>query len=517
MKALFFSVFIVIIFSASIICQTIYPKRELRGAWIATVANIDWPSSKNSTSGEKIKELVEIFERLSGSGINAVFFQIRTECDALYESNLEPWSYWLTGEQGKEPDPFFDPLKFAIAEAHKYGMEFHAWLNPYRAVKRVGEYVQSGNHITITHPEWILSFPGTEGNYEMLDPGIPAVRNYITGIVTDIVRRYDIDGIHFDDYFYPYAPKVSNEDSVTFVYYGKKFHDIEDWRRDNINLMVAQVYDSLNSINPKIKFGISPFGIIENKYAGTSGFESYSVLYGDPLNWIKHKSVDYLIPQIYWEIGDRRADFAKLLPWWASIANNINLYTGLYASRFVDPNYEGDKSEIGNQIRMIRNTINTHGMVFFSSKTITRNFSGFADSLKQTYYKYPALIPSMIWKDSIPPETPVNLMVRGDFASREITWDIPNSASDGDTAVRFIIYRFTESEYDRLAEVGKTFNLDNPEFILYITNGVQNSFNDSEEINADEIIYMVTSLDKFSNESNPAEFIFKNNPERKEW
>jgi uncharacterized lipoprotein YddW (UPF0748 family) len=517
MKSFFFYIFSLTFFSITLLCQTATPKRELRGAWIATVANIDWPSSPHSTSGEKIKELVQIFESLSDAGINTVFFQIRTECDALYDSNLEPWSYWLTGEQGKEPEPYFDPLSFAIDEAHKYGMEFHAWLNPYRVVKKLGEYIQSDNHISVTRPEWILSFRGSEGNYEMLNPGIPAVRDYITGIVTDVVRRYDIDGIHFDDYFYPYVPKISNEDSVTFANYGKKFHDIEDWRRDNINLMVAQVYDSINRINPKIKFGISPFGIIENKYAGTRGFESYSTLYSDPLTWIKQKSVDYLIPQIYWEIGNPRADFSKLLPWWASVAEDVNLYAGLYSSKFIDSSYEGSKSEIGSQIIMIRNTINVQGMVFFSSKTVFHNFSGFADSLKQNYFKYPVLLPSMVWKDSIPPETPENLRVEGDLRSRTIAWDIPEAASDGDTAGRFIIYRFTEYQYNQLTKDQKSFNLDNPEFILHITKGVQNSFNDNDEISPGEIIYMVTALDKFCNESNPAEFIFTNGSEKKEW
>ncbi|HVO72737.1 MAG TPA: family 10 glycosylhydrolase, partial [Ignavibacteriaceae bacterium] len=276
MKIISFTSLFLIIFSSLISSQAVYPKRELRGTWIATVANVDWPSSPYLSSGEKIKELVEIFEKLSQAGINTVFFQVRTECDALYKSGFEPWSYWLTGEQGREPDPFFDPLEFAIDEAHRRGMELHAWLNPYRVVKTVGEYEISKTHISMTHPEWILSFRSAGGSYKMLDPGIPAVRDYITAIVSDIAGRYKVDGIQFDDYFYPYTPKISNEDSLSFIHYGSGFYNIEEWRRNNINLLVAQVYDKINSINPRIKFGISPFGILENKYAGTNGFESYS-------------------------------------------------------------------------------------------------------------------------------------------------------------------------------------------------------------------------------------------------
>lgn len=507
MKPIFFFL-LPAFFSFIVYPQSMYPKRELRGAWIATVANIDWPSSPDSSSGVKIKELVEIFERLSASGINAVFFQVRTECDALYKSGFEPWSYWLTGRQGKEPSPFFDPLLFAVDEAHKYGIEFHAWLNPYRAVKSEGEYVISQNHISVTHPEWILSFPGSKGDYKMLNPGIPAVRDYITSIAADVARRYKVDGIHFDDYFYPYTPKISNEDSVTFIESGKKFHNLDDWRRDNINLLIAQVYDSLNSINPEIKFGISPFGVVKNKYAGTSAFESYSVLYSDPLDWIRQKSIDYLVPQLYWEIGHSRADFAKLLPWWASVSKDVSLFAGIYSSRMTDPEYEGDNAEIGKQIKMVRSTVNVQGMAFFSAKTITRNFSGFADSLRENYFKYPALLPSILWKDSIPPKPPENMTVTGNSSRREIKWNSPHQAQDGDTAGRFVIYRFTSDHM---------FNLNDPKYILHITKGMQNSFIDNEEIFSEEIVYLVTSLDKFSNESNPAEFIFKISSERKDW
>ncbi|MGE5798480.1 MAG: family 10 glycosylhydrolase, partial [Ignavibacteria bacterium] len=354
------------------------------------------------------------------------------------------------------------------------------------------------------------------GDFRMLDPGIPAVRDYITKVAADIAGRYNVDGIHFDDYFYPYAPKISNEDSLSFALYGHGFYDIKEWRRNNINLLVAQVYDKINSVNHQVKFGISPFGILENKYADTKGFESYSVLYGDPLTWIKQKTVDYLVPQIYWKIGDEKADFAKLLPWWASVADDINLFTGMFASKFTDPKYEGNKNEISDQIKMARNTLNVNGIVFFSSKTIFRNFSGFADSLK-SYFKYPALIPLMTWKDSIPPKPPVNLAADGDYFSRTLTWKAPGAAADGDSAKRFVIYRFDEKDYLRLDEGEKSFNLDNPEFIIHITNGIQDSFEDSEEIHSDEIIYMITALDKSSNESNPAEFIFTSNSEKKDW
>ncbi len=456
-----------------------YPKREMRGVWVASVGNIDWPTSPTETSGEQISELVQLFDKLKEAGINTIFFQVRTECDALYKSSYEPWSYWLTGEQGRAPDPFYDPLAFAVEEAHARGMELHAWINPYRAVKDTGEYIKSENHISKTHPEWILRF----GNYEMLNPGIPEVTNYIVKIITDIISRYDVDGVHLDDYFYPYTPKITNQDSAAFRIYKGKFRNIDDWRRNNINSMIAKVYKTINSIKPKIIFGVSPFGIVENKYANTNGFSSFNTIYCDPLTWIKDKTVDYIVPQLYWEIGNKYADFKKLLPWWASIKDGREIYTGLYSSKMAASDWKGDPSELYNEIRMGRQYPNIGGIVFFSAKSIDKNYSGLADSLKNSFFKYPAFVPIMKWKNFIIPDAPINLMVEGNDSSRVLKWSHP--IINADSVLNYIIYRFTDND---------KIDLNNPENIIKVVYR-QTTFTDNDILkNPVKVTYIVTSL-----------------------
>ena len=468
--------------------QSFKLKRDFRGAYVATVSNIDWPSEKNLSSEEQKRELINIFNKLKAAGINAVIFQIRTECDALYNSSIEPWSYWLTGNQGKAPEPFYDPLELAITEAHKRGMELHAWLNPYRAIKKNNSYPSAPNHITNLHPEWILQF----GELKILNPGIPEVEKYILGVVKDVVERYDIDGIHFDDYFYPYTP-IKNEDSVTFEIYKGNFTNIQDWRRNNINSLIADVYQLINSIKPKVKFGVSPFGIVENKYAGTKGFESYKVLYCDPLNWIDKKIIDYVSPQLYWEIGHRSTDYAKLLPWWTSVKNGRQLYIGHFSSRIADENYSGKKSELGDQLRINNSIRNVDGDIFFSAKSIVDNYSGLADSMKFFWYEFQALPPVMCWKDSVPPLEPIGLKSQKINEGIKLEWSKPDSAEDGEYPSYYLIYRFNEND---------KINLDDPSKILKLIPPEQTGFIDDQIFSRkSHVIYIVTSLDRLWNES----------------
>ena len=458
---------------------------------MATVKNIDWPASNTETSGEQIAEMVKMMKDLKAAGINTVIFQVRTECDALYDSPYEPWSYWLTGKQGRAPEPYYDPLAFAVSEAHKLGMELHAWFNPYRAVRKIGDYEQAANHVSVTHPDWII----TSGTGQILNPGIPAVRHYIAKIIGDVVRRYDVDGIHFDDYFYPYTP-LTNQDSLTYLKYKGSFTNIDDWRRNNINQMVAEVYDTINTVNPHVKFGISPFGIVENKYAGTNGFESYKKIYCDPLNWLEHKTVDYITPQIYWEIGFDKADYAKLLPWWSTVTNGRQLYIGLFSSKMAASDYKGDRDMIEKQMRMNRKTPNVRGEVFFSAKSISNEYSNLADTLKYGFYKYPALIPTMPWKDNVPPLPPTDLKITIDSAGTHLYWNKPAAAADGDTAYEYVIYRI-------MGGSGEYIN--NPENILAIISGGDNNYVDTSAIEGISYEYIVSSLDRLHNES-------KNNP-----
>ena len=471
--------------------QYVYPKRELRGAWIATVANIDWPSSNQETSGEQIAELKKIFDKLHAAGINTVFFQVRTECDALYDSPYEPWAYWLTGQQGKAPSPYYDPLKLAIKEAHSRGMEIHAWLNPLRVMKKDDDFPLSKDNIYYTHPGWILKF----GRYKMLNPGIPAVRSYVAKIVGYIVRRYNVDGIHFDDYFYPYTPKIRREDRHTFLKYNNGIKNINNWRRDNINRLIEQVHDTIEAVSPKVEFGVSPFGIIRNEYADTKGFEAYNVLYCDPLIWIKNKTVDYLIPQLYWEIGNKWASYKNLLLWWASAADGVHLYIGNYATKMASPNYRGNRDELEKQLRINRQIIRVDGTVFYSAKAIVNNYSGLADSLK-TYFKYLSLIPADSKKDSIPPLSPYNITVEDSNGLVTINWRKPAEASDGDSAFLFVVYCF---------KPGENINTDNAERILKVLPGGKAEFEYQERDKAKgQYVYAVTSVDRSGNESAPA-------------
>jgi uncharacterized lipoprotein YddW (UPF0748 family) len=476
--------------SNQIFSQHIYPKREVRGVWIATVADIDWPKDKNEPPEKQMSELTDMLDKLDSAGINTIFFQVRTECDAFYQSKYEPWSYWLTGQQGKAPNPYYDPLAFIIAAAHKRGMELHAWFNPYRAAKINGDYPIAANHISKTHPEWILNFK----TFKILNPGIPAVNHYIAKVISDVVRRYDVDGIHFDDYFYPYSPKITNQDAATYRKYKGDFTNINDWRRNNINNMVEEVYDSIKAIKPYVKFGISPFGIVENKYAGTRGLNSYDVLYCDPITWLKDKTVDYILPQLYWEIGNKAANYADLLPWWALSAGERQVYVGIYSTKMAAPDYKGLPDELERQIKLSRQMIKTYGTVFYSAKSIAGNYSHFADTLR-VYYKHPSLLPAMRWIDSVAPLKPVNLTAVQKNSAVVLNWVKPLQASDGDTAYKYVIYRF-----DYPLQV----NLDNGRNIMKILNADKTSFTDNTvEKDKLQYTYVVTTLDRLSNESKP--------------
>ncbi|MEW6512253.1 MAG: family 10 glycosylhydrolase [Bacteroidota bacterium] len=418
------------------------PKREFRAAWVATVVNLDWPSSNSLTVQNQKDQLVSVFSALKANGISAVIFQVRPECDALYDSPYEPWSYWLTGVQGSPPNPYYDPLTFAVDEAHKRGMELHAWFNPYRAERTAGSYPTAASHVTNVHPEWVIQI----GTLKFLDPGLPAVREYDARVIADVVRRYDVDGIHMDDYFYPYSPnQITTQDASTFANYPRGFTDIGNWRRDNINLLLRMIRDSVQAIKPFVKFGMSPFGIWKNGVPpGTTGMDAYSTIYCDAIAWLHEGSIDYLTPQLYWAFGGGQ-DYAKLMPWWADSvsANGRHFYPGQAAYRINDNNWAA--TELPNQIALNRANPKTGGSVFFRAQQgVNNNPKGFADSLRSNYYRYPALLPRMNWKDSIPPYYPKGIQYGAPVAGvpSALTWEPPNPAPDGDSASRYVVYRF---------------------------------------------------------------------------
>lgn len=443
------------------------PKHEFRGAWIATVFNLDWPRA--ATPAEQQAELLLLLDRLEEAGINAVFFQVRSACDALYDSPLEPWSFWLTGRQGLAPDPWYDPLAFAVREAHRRGMELHAWFNPYRAQASTA-YEASADHVTRTHPEWLLQF----GQLRTLDPGRAAVRNYVTRVIMDVARRYDIDGVHFDDYFYPYPPnQISTEDAATFAEESRGFASLSEWRRDNVNIFIAQVADSLRARKPALKFGVSPFGIWKNGVPeGIHGLDSYDVIFADPTAWLAAGTVDYLVPQLYWPF-DGPQDYDKLASWWAEQVRGRHLYTGHALYRAESLTHSGtlfSPDEIPGQVRFNRRSPAILESVFFRARNITHHSSqGFAEVLKTDLYRHPALTPPMAWKSSEPPAAPAGLeLTTIGNGEVELTWHPVEGAR------RYAVYRVRSRTIPEpgaaaldarnlLAVTGETALLDSPE------------------------------------------------------
>lgn len=496
------TVILIILFSSLIAAQSNSIKREFRAVWIASVTNIDWPSSKYLSPTNQRNEFISILDKHQQNKMNAVIVQIRPSCDAFYPSTIEPWSEWLNGTQGTAPNPYYDPLAFMINETKKRGMEFHAWFNPYRAVVNTNSSSVHSSHISVTHPEWIVTY----GTLKVLNPGIPAVRDYVTSVIMDVVRRYDIDAVHFDDYFYPYpqSGQTFNDDS-TFAQYPNGFTNKSDWRRDNVNRLVKMISDSIKSVKPYVKFGISPFGIWANSSSNpagsaTSGLQSYYEIYCDSRKWIQEGWLDYILPQIYWSIGYSPAKYEVLVPWWANTNTIRHFYVGHAAYKIgttSDPNWT-NYNQIPNQIILNRNNPKVHGSCFFSSRSITYNLGGVQDSLRNNYYSNPALIHPMKWIDSIPPLPPVNLQANGNGTIVNLTWQKPGTALDGDLPKYFVIYR---SEYP------DNIDLNNSIFIRKITVNDTTAFTDNV-VSGKGYRYAVTSVDRIHNESEPLEILY---------
>ncbi|MBN2417313.1 family 10 glycosylhydrolase [bacterium] len=493
-------------------------KYEFRGAWIATVFQIDWPSSLTNTDAQKA-ELTAMLDMLQTAGINAVVFQIRPACDALYQSDIEPWSVWLTGKQGQAPSPYYDPLAFAVEEAHKRGMELHAWFNPYRA--KNGEYELADNHVMKLHPEWILDFTSggayaETGRHQqvvseqkvltdpvylskllagriILNPGMAAVREYILGVYMDVVNRYDIDAVHMDDYFYPYEG-ISSEDIETYQTESRGFTNIHNWRRDNINILVKAIHDSIQAVKPHVKFGISPFGIWRNGVPyGIVGLDAYNVIYCDAIAWLREQSIDYLAPQLYWPFGGGQ-DYGKLLPWWGSQVGTFDrhLYPGQGAHRV--SSWPAD--ELPNQIRLNRENPVCQGSIFYSANHFYTNARGFVDSLKNDFFRYPALTPIMSWKDSIPPNPPLNVRFEHipSLVTTGLVWNPPSPASDGETPARYAVYRFNHSSV-------APEERDDPSNIIGVCGTPYYIPDNVDSAPGDINYYFVTAIDHNSNES----------------
>lgn len=387
------------------------PKYEFRGVWIATVDNIDWPV-RNMTDPENQKaDFIRQLELHKKNGMNAVIVQVRAAADAFYPSSYEPWSQWLTGVQGRPPSPYYDPLQFMIEESHKRGMEFHAWLNPYRANFNINSASIAPNHITRIHPEWFLTY----GDKKYFDPGNKDAQEFVVNVVKDIVKRYDIDAIHMDDYFYPY--RITGKefpDAASFLRQGGRL-DKDSWRRSNVDSIIRKISLAIKKEKKAVRFGISPFSVWRNKDRdpvrgsdSKAGQTNYDDLYADILLWLEKGWIDYVAPQLYLEIGHDKIAYEKMLSWWSrnSYGRHIYIGHGIYraderSAAWKNPN------ELPNQIKLLRRYPNIQGSIYFSSKSFDRNPNGWNDSLQNNYYQYPALLPPMRWIDNEKPWAPI--------------------------------------------------------------------------------------------------------------
>jgi len=374
-------------------------KAEFRGVWVATVDNIDWPTRGNFNSDSQKVEFIRLLDMHQRNGMNAMIVQVRPVTDAFYPSQYEPWSEFLTGKQGQPPVPYYDPLEFMIAETHKRGMEFHAWMNPYRAVFNINRSSIADTHITKIHPEWFLTY----GDKRYFDPGNKEAQTYLTGVVKDVVSRYAVDAIHFDDYFYPYKiPGKEFPDYATYNKYGNGLQK-DDWRRSNTDSIISMLSAVIKKENPKCQFGISPFGVWRNidkdpDGSRTNGAQTnYDDLYADILLWLKKGWIDYVAPQLYWEFGHRVAPYEILLDWWSKHTYGRNCYIGLGIYRAGSNAAWKDLTQLPRMIDALRSTPNIQGMIFFSSKTFDKNPNGWSDTLRLNYFKEPAKTPEMGW------------------------------------------------------------------------------------------------------------------------
>ncbi|MCL1943676.1 MAG: family 10 glycosylhydrolase [Candidatus Azobacteroides sp.] len=475
-----------------------YPKREFRGVWVQTVNQTIY---KNMTPAQMRGYFLYMLDCFQRANFNAVIFQIRPQADAFYPSSLEPWSRFLTGTQGKAPDPYWDPLDFLIKECHKRGMEFHTWLNPYRVTVSANEQLAS-SHIYYTHPEWFVKYDGKI----YFDPGIPACRRFICDVVRDIVTRYDVDAIHMDDYFYPYpVAGQSFPDGNSFRTYGARQgfypNDLGDWRRNNVNVLIREIKETIIDTDKIwVRFGISPFGIYRNKKStpdgsgsDTGGLQNYDDLYADVLLWSRSGWIDYLMPQIYWEIGYKTADYQTLINWWSRYVQNGQLYIGQDIERSIKAKDLSDsrKNQLTKKMELERNLPNVDGNCFWYGSNIIDNYGGITDSLTNHYHKYPALIPptSHVNKKKLP-DKPQRIGVETTPAGIKLYWESKNKKEYLDNPAYYCIYEFGKKEKVDLNDASKIV-------IVTCSTGVIFPY----DYEKGKRKFVVTSIDRLHNES----------------
>ena len=465
------------------------PKREFRGAWIQCVNG----QFKGMPTQQMQKTLSYQLDELKKDGCNAIIFQVRPECDALYESQLEPWSYYLTGQQGRAPQPYWDPLQWMIEQCHQRDMELHAWINPYRAKTKTAHTLAS-NHVANRYPERCFDYDGLT----LLNPAIKENRDFICEVVSDILTRYDVDGLHIDDYFYPYpVAGVDIPDAAFFRVDNGGYNNIGDWRRHNVDLFVEQLYKTVHDIKPWVKVGISPFGIYRNqksdpKGSRTNGLQNYDQLYADILLWDEQEWMDYCVPQLYWEIGNKAADYDELIHWWNDHCTKSNLYIGEDVERTVKyPDANNPKRHQLAAKRALHNQLpNVKGTVLWYAKAAVDNVGNYGTSLRNNYWKNPVLMPEMPWIDDDAPRKPRKVKVMDIEGKKVLFWTAPKGDKWYDVATKYVVYRFDK---------GEDLNTDDPTKIIAITRDTHCELPDMPH--KTRAVYVVTALDRMQNES----------------
>ena len=466
-----------------------YPKREFRAAWIQSVNG-----QFRGMPTEKLKQnLIGQLNSLQKAGINAIIFQVRPEADALYASRLEPWSRFLTGVQGKAPEPYWDPMQFMIDECHKRGMEFHAWINPYRT-KTTLKSELAPNHVYNIHPEWFVTY----GDQLYFDPALPESRRHICMVVSDIVSRYDVDAIHMDDYFYPYPIKGKDfPDDASFARFGGGFSNKGDWRRSNVNVLIKKLHETIREIKPWVKFGVSPFGIYRNESSDplgskTKGLQNYDDLYADVLLWAREGWIDYNIPQIYWHIGHPVADYETLVKWWARNTENRPLFicqSVMNTVQNADPK-NPSINQLPRKMALQRAYQTIGGSCQWPASAVIENAGKYRDALIAEYHKYPALPPVFDFMDNEAPGKVRKVKPIWTEDGYILFWTAPKYKEEMNRAVQYVVYRFDAKE---------KVNIDDPSHIVAITR--DNFYKLPYEDGKTKYRYVVTALDRLHNES----------------
>lgn len=486
MKKLSF-LFLFLVLCVSAFAQN--PKREFRGAWLHLIGQSQWQNKSTEQAKAYIRDQ---FDKLQQVGCNAVIFQVRPTADAVYKSELEPWSAWLTGKRGKAPSPMWDPMEYAIEEAHKRGMEFHAWLNPYRVTSNPKD-VLSADHAANKESHRFFRYNGQV----LFDPAYQENRDFICEVINDILDRYDVDAIHIDDYFYPY-PAAGKEipDDASFKKFGNGMNR-GDWRRHNVDLLIEQMHKTIKNKKPWVRFGVSPFGIWRNRKSdprgsNSNGLQNYDDLYADVLLWAKKGWIDYLAPQLYWNLDTQAAPSRHLVKWWNDNANGVDVYIGQDVKRTMDVADPGnkDRNELDTKVRLSRSLPNIAGNVWWHGYWVTGNYKGAADSLAMKYQSTLAL-PPVYGDASARPKAVEELEIIRSEKDTFLEWKAPKNGSrqSANDVTKYVVYEFFPGE-DR--------NIEDAQTIIAIT-----PFTRVKVEGEKGVVFGVTAVDRQNRESKP--------------